>query len=435
MTVASRRVLVVGATGLIGRAVTAGLMAAGYRVVGMALRTTRAARAMPAVEWISFDVAAATQPEDWLPHLSGIDAVVNCAGVLQDSLRDSTHGVHVAGTGALFAACERAGPRRVVHVSAIGIDHRAPSRFSRTKREADEALTRRDLDWVILRPAIVVGTTAYGGSAMFRALAAWPVLPVVPDTGTLRVVQLDDLLATVLFFLSSQAPTRLVLDLAGPERFSFVELVGQYRRWLGWREAATVKIPRSAAALLYWLGDIAAILDWRAPLRSTTRLELSRGADGDPGRWSEITGIAPQSLAATLAARPASVQERWFAGLYLLKPLIFAGLSLFWVVTGIVALGPGYATAVRFMAAVGAGALSAPAAIAGSVVDILIGVGIAVRRTSRIALFASLGVSAAYLIVATLLLPALWADPLGPLVKVWPTILLAAVALAILEDR
>jgi uncharacterized protein YbjT (DUF2867 family) len=188
MTVMSRRVLVVGATGLIGRAVTAGLIAAGYRVVGMALRTTRAARAMPAVEWISFDVAAATQPEDWLWHLTGVDAVVNCAGVLQDSPRDSTHGVHVAGSGALFAACEQAGLRRVVQVSAIGIDHQAPSRFSRTKREADEALTRRDLDWVILRPAIVVGATAYGGSAMFRALAAWPVLLIVPDTGTLRVV-------------------------------------------------------------------------------------------------------------------------------------------------------------------------------------------------------------------------------------------------------
>jgi uncharacterized protein YbjT (DUF2867 family) len=434
MTVMSRRVLVVGATGLIGRAVTAGLIAAGYRVVGMALRTTRAARAMPAVEWISFDVAAATQPEDWLWHLTGVDAVVNCAGVLQDSPRDSTHGVHVAGSGALFAACEQAGLRRVVQVSAIGIDHQAPSRFSRTKREADEALTRRDLDWVILRPAIVVGATAYGGSAMFRALAAWPVLLIVPDTGTLRVVQLDDVVATVLFFLSSQAPVRLVLDLAGPERFSLVELVGQYRRWLGWREATTIKIPRPAAALLYRLGDLAAMLGWRAPLRSTTRLELSRGADGDPGRWSEITGIVPQSLAAALAARPASVQERWFAGLYLLQPLVFAGLSLFWVVTGVMALGPGYSASVRFMAAAGAGAVSAPAAIAGCIADILIGAGIAVRRTSWIALFASLGLSAVYLVAATLL-PALWADPLGPLVKVWPTMLLAAVALAILEDR
>lgn len=37
-----------------------------------------------------------------------------------------------------------------------------------------------------------------------------------------------------------------------------------------------------------------------------------------------ITGITPKSLAAALAARPASVQERWFSCLYFLKPAVFA---------------------------------------------------------------------------------------------------------------
>ena len=39
----------------------------------------------------------ANRPEDWAQHLQGIDAVVNCAGVLQDSPRESTQGVHVDG--------------------------------------------------------------------------------------------------------------------------------------------------------------------------------------------------------------------------------------------------------------------------------------------------------------------------------------------------
>ena len=41
----------------------------------------------------------------------------------------------------------------------------------------------------------------------------------------------------------------------------------------------------------------------------------------------------------------------------------------------------------------------------------------------------------AYLALATLLLPALWADPLGPLLKVAPIVVLILVALAILEER
>jgi hypothetical protein len=49
---------------------------------------------------------------------------------------------------------------------------------------------------------------------------------------------------------------------------------------------------------------------------------------GDPARWMAETGIAPKSLDQILAARPASVQDRWFARLYLLKPLAILGLAL-----------------------------------------------------------------------------------------------------------
>ena len=90
-----------------------------------------------------------------------------------------------------------------------------------------------DLDWIILRPSVVVGRPAYGGSALFRGLASLPVLPVMPNTGLLQVVQLDDVADTVLFFLAPGAPTRLALDLAGPEQLPFTEVVRKYRRWLG----------------------------------------------------------------------------------------------------------------------------------------------------------------------------------------------------------
>src|ERR1700752_3913812 len=98
------RVLVTGASGLIGGAVSARLLAAGHQGVGIARSTVRPARRFPAVQWIALDIAARTRPETWLLLLTGVDAVVNCAGVLQDSPGDSTHGVHVDGIGTLFAA-------------------------------------------------------------------------------------------------------------------------------------------------------------------------------------------------------------------------------------------------------------------------------------------------------------------------------------------
>jgi uncharacterized protein YbjT (DUF2867 family) len=429
------RILVTGASGLIGGAVVAQLLADGHRVVAIARRTARAARSVPQADWVALDIAAATRTEDWLPYLGGVDAVVNCAGILQDSPGDSTSGVHVAGIGALFAACERTGVRRIVQISAIGLDRPAPTDFARTKQIGDEALMRRDLDWVILRPSVVLGPAAYGGSALFRALAALPVLPVIPDTGQLQVVQLEDVVATVRFFLTPDAPTRVVLELAGPERLSVVDIVGQYRRWLGWGDPRLVAVPGWVAATLFRLGDLAGRLGWRAPLRTTARRELARGSVGDPRRWSELTGIVPQSLATALARRPASVQERWFAGLYLLKPVLFGVLALFWIVTGLLSLGPGFDAGVALLLEGGAGRLSGPAVMGGGLLDIALGLALAWRRTTRQGLWAAIALSLVYLVAGSLLLPLLWADPLGPLVKVFPILALHLAALAILEDR
>jgi hypothetical protein len=234
--------------------------------------------------------------------------------------------------------------------------------------------------------------------------------------------------------LRPEAPTRVVLEVAGPEPLSLEDVLAAYRGWLGFGEPHFVTVPRWAERAAFRIGDLVGLLGWRPPLRSTTGAEIMRGATGDPGPWQRLTRVTPRSLGAALAAEPASVQERWFARIYFLKPATLVALSLYWIATGLLTLGPGWEEAVGILQASRLTA-AAPLAAAGAVADILIGAGIAVRRTARAALVAALALSAAYLALGTLLLPALWIDPLGSLVKVLPIMMLHMVALAILDDR
>src|SRR5690606_73826 len=128
----------------------------------------------------------------WSAALAGVDAVVNCAGVLQAGARQAPEAVHHRGIAALFEACVDAGVRRVVHLSAIGVDRGARSPFSATKLAGDRALAALDLDWVILRPSVVLGPGAAGAGALVRGLAVLPVLPLMPGMGRLQVVQEDE---------------------------------------------------------------------------------------------------------------------------------------------------------------------------------------------------------------------------------------------------
>ena len=178
------------------------------------------------------------------------------------------------------------------------------------------------------------------------------------------------------------------------------------------------------ADLLGWLG-------WRSPLRSTAMLVAQGGVTGD----SETANRSLVTLSETLAANPAGVQDLWFARLYLLKPLVFGTLAAFWVASGAIALTGWSASAGQLASAGFPPTVAAVLTLATSVADIMVGLGAMVRRFASAALKCMIGLSAVYLLAATALTPELWLEPLGPLVKVFPSIVLALVALAILEER
>ncbi len=428
------RVLVLGATGLIGSAVCARAIAEGHAVVA-AIRPGSGTRPAGVEDVVEIDIARATDLSDWEPHLDGIDAVVNCAGVLQSGPLQSPQDVHCTAIAALAEACVERRIRRFIHLSAIGVDRGALSEFSESKAAGDAALMAADLDWVVLRPSVVLGSGASGAGALLRGLAALPVLPLMPGTGPLQVVELDDLTWTIMFFLRRAAPGKVAMEVAGPERLAFADVVAAYRRWLGWRPARHLHLPGWLSRLLYRAGDFAGRLGWRPALRRNAQREIVRGAVGDPGRWQELTGIAPATLAHALATRPASPQERWFARLYFMKPVIFIVLGLFWLGTGVVSLGPGFDIGTELLVASGLPALAAPGVVAGALADILVGAGMLYRPTARRALYGGIALSIFYMVTGTLLLPELWRDPLGPMMKIWPILALNIVALMILDER
>ena len=319
------KVLLTGATGLIGGEIAGRLVGLGHEVVAVSRR--REGRRLLGTQTVCLDFRGAVLA-DWLGHLADIDAVVNCVGVLQGNFTDSPEAAHAHGPAVLFEACEAAGVRRVIHFSAVGVDRGARSSFSASKAAGDADLQARDLDWVILRPSVVLGRPVYGASALFRGLATLPLLPRAQDAGLLQVVQLEDVVETVVRLLAEPKLKRETLELVGPEQLSFDEVVAHYRHWYGWAPARLFSMPAMLFRLLYRLGDLVAWLGWRPPVRSNARREIERGAVGDPEPWQRATGIAPQRLGDALAASPPSVQDRWFARMFLLKPVVFATFSV-----------------------------------------------------------------------------------------------------------
>lgn len=421
-------ILILGANGLIGSAVTRGLIRQGHAVTAMARSVEKPRRCMPRAAWVEADLRWLSSPEDWLPLLHGVTTVINCAGVLQNGFGDDVIAVQQVAMQALYEAAQPA--TLIIQISARADGPAGQTPFLASKRSADEALSHSGLPSVILRPAIVVGSHAYGGTALLRALAAMPIVSLLANPQTeLRFAALDDVVAAVQDAVSGKIAPGLIVEIAGPKRHTLAEAAARHREWLGLPPNRTIAVPlwgtRAAAAVADALGR----LGWRSPLRSTATQTATAGIVADPqsNGWQNLDDI--------LQSHPAGVADLWFARLYLLKPVVFGVLSLFWIASGLIALAAFNASAAHFRMAGFSDAAANTITVATSLLDIILGALVLVRRHSGLALKSMIGVSLAYLASATMATPAMWLDPLGPLVKVLPAIVLALVALAILDDR
>ena len=134
--------------------------------------------------------------------------------------------------------------------------------------------------------------------------------------------------------------------------------------------------------------------------------------------------------------RSATIQDKWFARLFLIKPLVIASLSVFWIVSGFIALFVSYDAAAAILSSHAfPPALVAPVTILTSLMDMGIGLLITFRRTCAAGLIAGIAASLGYMLGAAILTPDLWIEPLGALVKTGPAIVLMLVALLTLDNR
>ena len=417
----ARRVLVLGANGFIGSHVAAALSAVGWTVRAGARRPDAAVRRAPGHEWVAADFRRLTDPADWTSLLSGIDAVVNCVGVLQDGGADDTRVAHVEGPRALIAACQAAGGMRLIHLSAVGADAEAGTDYGRTKAQTETMLAASDLDWLILRPSLVIGRGAFGGSGMVRALAAMPLaIPVVGGDQAVRPIAMDELCGAVVAALNRPKVVHKTLDITGPERVTLIELLQLYRGWLGLPPAPIIRMPRFAAAPVLMIGDLLARLGWFSPLTTTAMRQLDHDVAGREDDWGSRLGVTPRGITAFLSQTPASVQDIWHARLWFVRPVAIVTLGLFWLLTGLITFGPGWDRALAILHEGGYGEHAAAVAGWGAVLDVALGLALFVRGwTARVAIVMCLS-TLGYLLAGTLSLPHYWLDPLGPWLKVLP---------------
>jgi uncharacterized protein YbjT (DUF2867 family) len=428
------RILILGASGFIGSAIGHALLARGDELRALGRDPGRNRATLPAAEWVAGDLRQLTEPNAWTALLYGIDAVINASGALQSGLRDDLVAVQDRAIAALVRAAEQAGVQRFVQISAAGAGTQ-PREFMQTKARGDEAVAASGLSYTILRPGLVIGRNAFGGTELLRSTAGLPLVGIeIAGTGEVQCVALADVVVATLRGLDGLEGS---YDLVEADSRPLGTIIALHRRWLGLPSPRIVlRMPIAALRPLSLVADALGWLGWRSPLRSNAVAALVQGVRGDVAATRAALGREPLSLTETLVALgPAGKADRWHARLSSLYPIALAALFVLWLAGGAV----GLANLDHAAVVLETGGLKADLAralvIAGSLADLAIAAGLLVRPALKWALGGGAALAAAYAIGATIVRPDLWLDPLGSMVKVVPVIALSLLCLAMAEER
>ncbi|HEX5628060.1 MAG TPA: complex I NDUFA9 subunit family protein [Usitatibacteraceae bacterium] len=243
----SARVLVLGASGFVGRSVCARLAAAGFAVRAL---TRERLKSRPLTVIPSLEIFLGSPHDDagLALALDGMDAVVNLVGILHQSRRESFEKVHVQLPARLARACRAAGVRRLVHVSALHADPGGPSEYLRSRGRGEAALRSEGagLAITVLKPSVI-----FGRDDSFLNLFAGLVkpLPVVPLAGAgvrFQPVWVEDVARAVAACLEDARTAGQSYDLCGPQAYPLAEIVRYVARLQG-LERVIVPLPGWAA--------------------------------------------------------------------------------------------------------------------------------------------------------------------------------------------
>lgn len=320
------KILICGATGFIGRNLTTALRAQGHTII-------RGVRKPTQPDDLAVDFCQDTSKESWLVKLNGFDAVINAVGVLRNSKQQPMAVLHEQTPLALFAACKETWIKRIVQVSALGVDQGIKTAYFQTRRAPEaylndafdmippvvrrseevpalqahherntfnpvrpELVEGRTFDsdlikFLILRPSVIYGTD--GASAkMFRLQAKMPV-QLLPAGGrqTLQPVHIDDICTAVVNWFADINATSQTVSCVGLDATDMRGMLDSYRQQLGYRPALHINVPSCLITLTAKLGDYIP----SSPLCSDTLTMLNAGNTGDSTAFAQLLGRQPLS--------------------------------------------------------------------------------------------------------------------------------------------
>jgi NADH dehydrogenase len=252
-----QKILVLGGSGFIGHHVCEALERASlYATVPTRRLPARSVQMLPRVSVVRADVHDASQLS---ALVRGHDAVVNLVAILHGTAQSFDH-VHVQLPRLLAQACVDQGVRRLVHMSALGVDVRGPSMYLRSKAQGEKVLQEAGLDLTVLQPSVIFGNEDKFLNLFAQLQQIAPVVPLAGANTRFQPVWVEDVASALAHCVMERNTIGHTYEICGPDILTLKELVQKSGQWAGIRGGKgrwVFGIPHALAWLQAFLMELA----------------------------------------------------------------------------------------------------------------------------------------------------------------------------------
>lgn len=431
------RILVTGASGFIASQLVTDLILDGHEVICCVRNVKRTQRLFPKAKVIFCDFINDTKPEIWIDRLQHIDVVINCVGILYHPNARVIWNIHYETPKALFDACIKSGVKKIIQISALGID-KVDVNYATSKKAIDDYLLSFPVPSIIVRPSYVYSKSTYGGSSLFRGLAGIPFFTIIPGKGTQKFqpIHLNDLSRSIVKMVTTTITQSIVLHAVNERVITLKEILIKTRSWLGFAKTKIILIPLSLIRLLTRLGDLFPY----STINTVSYKMLASDNITTPEEtkiFTDLVGFSPRDYEEGLYSQPGSVQDHWHARLYFLKLPLRLGISFVWLWTAICCLFfyPKSSSLLMF-SQIGFSSFWQSILFYSTVLwDALLGLFMLFNYRFKLTSILQLITMSAYTVIITLKLPYLWLDPFAPIAKNVPLLIAILIGLALETDK
>jgi len=242
-------ILVVGATGTVGRKVIDKLLANPQNKVRAIARgkSDWEGSVLPAFRRRGVDVMVGDVRSEAAIRraMEGVKCIINCAGVMRGGPEEDIEEVNVEGVRNLIAQGKAAGVQRFIQLSCLGATEHATNVYLGCKWEADELVRNSGLYWTIFRPSLIFDQGKYYN--LYRILEFWiqrsPIILMVGSgLNRFQPICADDVASCIVSSVYDRETVNKVYELAGPEVLDLHAMITQLAEHQG-RQVRAVKIP------------------------------------------------------------------------------------------------------------------------------------------------------------------------------------------------